>query len=299
MAERKLSVRMFGGFTANYGDEVLTFGRQRNSKFGQLFQILMTRPGKGFSKEEIAESLYGKEEVEDLNASLNNTIFRLRRYLKESPLPSGDYLVLDGGIVRFAGEIQVESDVWNFEKTAREFAEEQNRRKKAEISERALEFYQGELLPQLANEQWVMERSRNYRRLYTSMLEYLLDYLKEEGDYRNIERTAAHAARLSPNERWEIWQADSLIALGRYKEAGKVYESIAAHAQEMGGFLSRKQQAQFCEIGDRIHQPEGTQKDIRKYLMETGMSEGAYACTLLGFRDCFRMLKRALVRGGI
>ncbi len=90
MTERKLSVRMFGGFTASYGDEVLTFGRQRNSKFGQLFQILMTRPGKGFSKEEIAESLYGEEAVEDLNASLNNTIFRLRKYLKESPLPSGD-----------------------------------------------------------------------------------------------------------------------------------------------------------------------------------------------------------------
>lgn len=299
MTERKLSVRMFGGFTANYGDEVLTFGRQRNSKFGQLFQILMTRPGKGFSKAEIAESLYGEEEVEDLNASLNNTIFRLRKYLKESPLPSGDYLVLDGGIVRFAGDIQVESDVWNFEKAAREFSEEQSRRRKAEICERACEFYQGEFLPQLANEQWVIERSRNYQKLYNRMLEYLLRYLKEEGDYRNVEKTAARAARLSPNEGWEIWQTDSLIALGRHKEAGKVYQETAAHAQEMGGFLSQKQQAQFREIGARIQQPEGTEKDIGKCLMEPGTPEGAYACTLLGFLDCFRMLKRALARGGI
>lgn len=299
MTERKLSVRMFGGFTASYGDEVLTFGRQRNSKFGQLFQILMTRPGKGFSKEEIAESLYGEEAVEDLNASLNNTIFRLRKYLKESPLPSGDYLVLDGGIVRFAGDIQVESDVHIFEKEAREFAEEQNRRRKAEICERACELYQGEFLPQLANEQWVIERSRNYQKLYNRMLEYLLRYLKEEGDYRNVEKTAARAARLSPNEGWEIWQTDSLIALGRHKEAGKVYQQIAEHAQEMGGFLSQKQQTQLREVGSRIHQPEGTEKDIGRCLMESGVPEGAYACTLLGFLDCFRMLKRALARGGV
>ena len=45
---------------------------------------------------DVAESLYGREEVENLNASLNNTIFRLRRYLEDSPLPTGRYLVLGG-----------------------------------------------------------------------------------------------------------------------------------------------------------------------------------------------------------
>ena len=129
------------------------------------------------------------------------------------------------------------------------------------------------------------------------LLEYLLRYLKEEGDYRNVEKTAARAARLSPNEGWEIWQTDSLIALGRHKEAGKVYQQIAEHTQEMGGFLSQKQQAQLREVGSRIHQPEGTEKDIGRCLMESGVPEGAYACTLLGFLDCFRMLKRALARG--
>ena len=97
MTEKKLSVKMFGGFTASYGDEVLTFGRQRDSKFGQLFQILMTRPGQGFSKSDVAESLYKWEEVEDTNASLNNTIFRLRKYLEASPLPAGDYCPVYGG----------------------------------------------------------------------------------------------------------------------------------------------------------------------------------------------------------
>lgn len=147
VTEKKLSVKMFGGFTASYGEEVLTFGRQRDSKFGQLFQILMTRPGQGFSKNEIAESLYKWEEVEDSNATLNNTIFRLRKYLAASPLPPGDYLFLRMGVLYIAGEIEMESDVWSFETMARAFETEQDKRKKVELCEKACELYQGEFLP--------------------------------------------------------------------------------------------------------------------------------------------------------
>ena len=89
MESKKLSVRMFGRFSAKYGSEVLTFGRQGDSKFGQLFQMLMTRPGQGFSKRNIAEAFYDWDKVEDPNASLNNMIFRLRKYLEASPLPAG------------------------------------------------------------------------------------------------------------------------------------------------------------------------------------------------------------------
>ena len=130
MAGKKLSVRMFGRFSARYADEILALGRQRDSKFRQLFQILMTRPGQDFSKLAVAESLYGWDEVEDSNASLNNTIFRLRTYLEASPLPQGEYLFCEAGILRFGGNITVESDVWEFGKLADEFDREQDRRKK-------------------------------------------------------------------------------------------------------------------------------------------------------------------------
>ena len=90
LVTKKLRVKMFGGFSVSYGDEALTFGRQRDPKFGQLFQILMTKPGQGFGKGEIMDFLYDREEVEEPNASLNNTIFRLRKYLAASPLPPGD-----------------------------------------------------------------------------------------------------------------------------------------------------------------------------------------------------------------
>ena len=295
---KKLQVKMFGGFSASYGNEMLTFGRQRDSKFRQLFQILMTRPGQGFDKSDITMSLYGQDEVEDANASLNNTIFRLRKYLESSQLPSGDYLILEEGVLRFGGGIEVESDVWDFERMALEFENEQNRRIREDLCKRACELYQGEFLPSLSNEQWVIEKSQNYKKVYFIMLKYLLRCLKEDGDYGSIRKVSAHAAILYPCEGWEIWCIESLVGLGFYREAEEAYRKTAAYIQETGRFLSKQQQKQLHEIGVRIRRPEETEEDIRKYLMESTSEPGAYACTLPGFLDCFHMLKRVSVRGG-
>lgn len=299
VAGKKLSVRMFGGFSAKYAGEILSFGRQRDSKFRQLFQILMTRPGQDFSKIAVAESLYGWDEVEDSNASLNNTIFRLRKYLETSPLPLGEYIFCEAGVLRFGGNIEAESDVWEFGKLADGFNREQSRQEKLALCEKACELYRGEFLPQLSNEQWVIEQSRHYQKMYAEMLRYLLGGLKENGDYEKVEKYARTAAEIYPYEGWENWRLDSLVALGRHKEAEEIYQKTAKGAQKSDGLLSKKQQEQLRKIGDRVFRSQGTEEDIEKYLMENKPDAGAYACTLLGFSDCFRMLKRVAKRGKV
>ena len=298
MVEEKLHIKMFGGFSANYGGEVLTFGRQRGSKFEYLFQILMTRPGKKFNKKDIAEILYGSEQVEDTNASLNNTIFRLRRYLKESPLPERDYLILSGGTLCFDGGVEVESDVWSFECAAREFESEQDDRKKAEFCKRACELCRGVFLPQLSSEQWVIEKSKEYEKLYAQMLKYLLHHFKKEGDFTGIERLSARAAEIYPYEGWERWQIESLIARGLPQEADRVYQAAVARMQKAGGFFSKGRRMELQKTGMKIRYPEGTEDDIRRCLAEPGPAEGAYRCTIPGFLDCYRMLKRVTTRKG-
>lgn len=294
----KLRVRMFGGFSAAYGDSVVTFGGQRVPKFKELFVILATRPGQDFSKRYIMTCLYEGEEVEDANASLNNTIFRLRKHLRSSPLPEGEYLVLRDGVLRFEGPVPVESDAWSLECAAGELAQERDRVRRAAICRRICDLYRGEFLPQIANEQWVIEKSKVYKGVYFRALEGLIEYLKEEDDYQGIERLAARACELYPCEGWESWRIESLLMLGRQKEAEQVYREAAAQVQGAGGFFSRKQQERFREIGSRMRRPEGTAEEIGRSLMEPGAEEGAYCCTLPGFSDCFRMLKRVTARRG-
>lgn len=186
----------------------------------------------------------------------------------------------------------MKSDVWNFEQLAERYEAELDGQRKAKLCEDACELYRGEFLPFLSSEEWVIQKGRSYQKLYSRMLKYLLQYLKKIGDYRKMEAFAARGAELCPFEEWEVWLIDSLNALGRHREAADVYREVVERMQDMGGFLSKKQQEHFRQVGDRIMQPEGMGEDISKCLMEYVPGEGAYACTLPGFLDCFSMLKR-------
>lgn len=292
MSVPKLSVTLFGGFSARYGDEVLSFGEQANSKFRQLFQILMTRPGEGFSKTAIIEDIYEPGEVEEPNASLNNTIFRLRKYLKQSSLPPGEYLIMKGGIIRFAGPVEAESDVWSFEKLSERFDNEQDAGKRESLCEQACELYQGEFLAQLSNEPWVIQKNRYYQNRYAKMLRYLLERLREKGDYIGIERLTQRAARLENSSEWQIWEIDSLSARGRHKEALRLYTKELERMQEQGlppapGLLRK-----FEEIGKKLQTPDGTLEGIYQCLREETTPRGAYSHTLPSFLDTYRVLKR-------
>lgn len=296
--EEKLSVKLFGSFSAEYGDTVLTFGNQTDSKFRQLFQILMTRPGEDFGKQAIIESIYEPGEVEDPNASLNNTIFRLRRYLRNSVLPSGEYLTIRSGVIRFSGPVEVDSDVWNFELLADEFEREEDSGKKEDLCRRAAELYRGEFLIQLSNEPWVIQKNRYYSKRYFGMLRYLLERLRERGDYAGIERLAGDASRLELFGEWPIWQIESMIAQGRHEEALRTYQDTMERMQELGGSSSREFAARFRELGRKLQTPDGTLESVYRYLKEDVPCQGAYSCTLPSFIDTYRVMKRLEGRDG-
>lgn len=299
MSVPKLSVTLFGGFSARYGDIALSFGEQANSKFRQLFQILMTKPGEGFSKAAIIENIYEPGEVEEPNASLNNTIFRLRKYLKQSPLPPGEYLIMSGGIIRFAGPVEVESDVWSFEKLSERFDRERDAQKKESLCEQACELYQGEFLAQLSNEPWVIQKNRYYQTRYAGMLRYLLERLREKGDYVSIQRLTQSAARLESNSEWQIWEIDSLSAQGRHREALHLYTKTLERMQEQGISPARGLLKQFEEVGKRLQTPDGTMEGIYQCLQEETSPQGAYCYTLPSFLDTYRVLKRLEGRSGL
>lgn len=295
---KKLSVKMLGGVEAYYGEEALAFGKQLNAKYGQLFQMLMTRPGKDFSKRQIMENLYGQGTVEDMNASLNNTIFRLRKYLRESPLPPAEYLVVSEGLIRFEEMVPIESDVWTFEMLAERFLKETDRMTKMELCREACALYRGDFLPQLANETWVADKSRSCRKQYADMLRYLLKQLEADGDYREIGVLAADAALIYPFEEWEIWQIESLAARGRQKDATALYGEITDRLRNLEELPSDKWMKHFTEIGKQLMFPTGKEGLIR-YLTEDEPRQEPYYCNILSFRDYFRILRRISRRNGV
>lgn len=302
MADRtkpKLTVRMFGGFSVSYASEPIVLGRQTSSKFCQLFQLLLTRPGRQFSKREIMRCLYGQESVEDANATLNNTVFRLRRCLAASPLPDGEYLTVADGIIRFEELVPVDCDVWRFERLTRSFDRETGRENRIQLAEEACGLYTGELLPRLAAEQWVIERDKTCREAYFRMLRYLLEHRQEERNYREIRRLSAAAAAIQPFGEWRLWQVDALVSLGKPEEAMAAYRELLDHLWESGEPPAEPWMKRLQEIESRIRLPREGDDALRRFLREDKSPAGAYPCPLQSFLDFCHILERQRERLGV
>ena len=87
MEKEILQVQMLGGFSLVYQGKTLVFDRNYTSKSTQLLQILFLHLENGIPKEQLLDELYSRDDVENRNGSLNNTIFRLRRQLEAAGLP--------------------------------------------------------------------------------------------------------------------------------------------------------------------------------------------------------------------
>ena len=229
MEKEILKVRMLGGFSMVYQEKTLVFDRNYISKSTQLLQILFLHLEKGIAKERLLEELYGRDDVENRNGSLNNTIFRLRKQLEAAGLPGSKYFYLKKGIYYWDSVIPVETDLSVFEKKLEESRKETDEEKKTELLKETCALYTGELLPNMTGENWAAVANIHYRDLYFEALEELCTILKEKRYYETIYQLTTTAAGMYPFEEWQLWRIDSLIAMNRYQDAMAIYKEATKH----------------------------------------------------------------------
>lgn len=189
----------------------------------------------------------------------------------------------------------VESDVWEFELLAERLKKEKDEQRRIKLCRQACALYQGEFLPKLSNETWVINKSQYYRKCYANILRYLLGRLKEAREYRQIEELSAYAASIHPFEEWEIWQIESLVSRGRQREAMLLYQKTEERLHDLGEMPSEGWLKNFQAMGNKLRMPVGGMEDVVQYLTGDEMPQGAYYCNILSFLDYFRILRR--IRG--
>lgn len=300
MKDDILYVQMFSGFTMIYQGKKLILERNYTSKTSQLLQILFLHLKDGITKENLLESLYGRDMVENPNGSLNSTIFRLRKQLEAAGLPKSRYFSLNGGIYKWEGSIPVEVDVHCFEEKIKEGQRIEQEEERAEKLKEACDLYTGEFLPMMIGEDWVTVSNIYYQELYFSALRDVCTWLKKENRFQEIYGLTTAAAKIYPFEEWQIWRIDSLIAMNRYQEAMNIYnETVRLFFDELGISPSPEMLERFHLMSDRIQQSVSTIEEIRNGLKEKGQRSGAYYCTLPSFIDTYHIISRMMERNGV
>ena len=227
------------------------------------------------AKASLIDALYGREDVENRNGSLNNTIFRLRKQLLGSGLPKDNYITITGGMCYWTGKIPVEVDCLEFENRIEAGDQTDDPVEKIELYEQACHIYTGEFLPDMTGEDWVAVQNFKDHELYIRCMQVLLEHYQKEEMYEKVNRIAMRAEEIYPFDDWQIYHIDGLIAMGRYEETMALYEKTEKlFFEELGIAPSKEIIKRFHCMGERMSQAEAALDDIRQRLRERSCKRG-------------------------
>lgn len=302
--QEELDIRMLGGFTIYYGKQEIALGRSSTAKFIQLLQIVWIHKERGISKEQIMNSLYDRETVTNINNSLNNLIYRMRRQMVQAGLPETLYICNQDGLCVVDESIPVKVDVVEFHNLIKKGDDASGEEEKARFYEQAVKLYRGELLPAISTETWVMMESLQYKRSFEACVKWLGEYWKEQKDYDAMYRLYTQATNIYPFDDWQVQQIDSLICKGEYKEAYRLYgKTIKMYSDELGLPPSSPMLECYQRMSSRLTSCPSELQTIKSELKENneeggGFGEGAYCCSYPSFLDAYRLMSRIMERSG-
>jgi DNA-binding SARP family transcriptional activator len=184
----ELKISLFGEFRAWREGELIQSEAWNRQKTRSLLKLLLTRPGRPFSKDEIIDALWPGVPTGAADLRLRMTVSLLRRAL-EPDLERGS----DSRYVRrkrpgyyFDRQADCRTDTWEFEEHQRK-AEAFSRNGKLDeaIQEyrAALDLVKGDFLAEDPYEDWAMEAREEWDERRLSVLSELADCLAQKGNY--------------------------------------------------------------------------------------------------------------------
>ena len=137
----------------------------------------MIHPRRQIAKAQIIETLYGDEQIENTNLTLNNTIFRLRKQLIKAGLPQNQYIEVRRGMCIWNMEVPACVDVREFETLAERAQAEKDEDERARLYLEACAVYTGEFLGAGEDSpKWIRREAERLRDLYFICLRECLQY---------------------------------------------------------------------------------------------------------------------------
>ena len=293
-----LKVRMFGKFEMIYNRKMLNLGRSQTTKAMKLLQLLLFFGDQGLHRSQVIQYLFGVDAEGNIQTNLRVVVHNLRKILEKSGLPAGEYIQIDGGLYRFAGNFEIQTDTERFEEILKKTKTSSEEEQYALLKE-AFALYRGHLLPEIYGEDWVVINSARFQNLYTECLEMLLGIMREKGHYQEMYETSNYAASLYPLDEWQVYAMEALVALGETKAALALYEKTTAmYFEELLMPPSDQMMECFQHMKDQLNMKTRDINEIQNGMEEKEFSRGAFFCQYPSFADSYRMMNRMMERSG-
>lgn len=295
-----IDIRMLGKLDIRVDGEDILPRLGASRKKLALIQFFVLHRGRGFSAEQLNETLWPGEENTNPENAIKTLISRLRRDLEKMDMKGA--IVTRKGAYTWNEDLDVWVDVFESEELASELAKAKKLDKKTESQfERLLFLYQDDLVNVGGNDAWLTSRSMHCHSLYIKAIYRYLHLLDEQERFKqavSVCRRALEIDALDSQLNLELMTA--LLKLGRGNEAFIQYEYAMNQKMARPGIWPSAEVLDFYrELVRDENTVEADLQVILKELWEVDEKPGAFVCDYSVFKDVFRLHRGNLKRLGI
>lgn len=303
-AYEQLTVSMLGRFELRVGDVKIDDEINRSRKMWNLLAYILMHRDKIIPQQEFIEVLWPEEDSARPGNALKTLLYRIRMLLEPLSKAYGgeELIVSQRGAYGWNREVPVQLDAERFEELCiRADAGDLSDEVRMELLRDAIGLYQGDLLPRLSFELWVVALSTHYHTLYLNAVKTLSRLLAENGRYAEMVTVLTDAIELDPLD--EQLHANLVLALIRQgKDAAALahYESATDLLyRNLGVRPSEELRALYQEIMKTQKNLELDLGVIQEHLREAEAIPGAFVCEYGFFKEAYRLEARRAARYGM
>ena len=199
-----LKVYTLGEFVVKKDNDIITDETTYSNKLWELFQYLLSHPGKIQPMETIIDDLNFDLEMLDAKNALENRVYRLRKLLsKGEEYKAGKYIIFKHGGYSLNWQGNYWCDMLEFKNRCRKGEDKAaNGDKENALNEYlpALDLYKGDYLNTRTNKHWVIPSRIQYKQIYLDSLNRTSHILEEFKEYNKIETLCRDAIQHEPFE---------------------------------------------------------------------------------------------------
>lgn len=298
---KHIQVSTLGGFRLQIDGQVLTDEINRSQKLWNVLCYLIVHRDRNVPQSELIELFWGEENSANPNNALKTLLYRVRSLLL--PLfPDGpDPILSQRGSYSWNPAIACTLDTDQFEALCRQ-AEEPGHTPEERIAlyREACALYQGNFLPKLSTQIWIIPLSARYHALFLAAVKAYAALLDETHAYEEMVRLCTRASQLDPlDESLHVLVVRALLRQGKEAAALSHYEKATDLLyRNLGVRPSEELQELYREIMDTEEGLETNLEVIQSHLKETADRPGAFVCEYGFFREAYRLEARRAARSG-
>lgn len=297
----KLRISMLGGLTIRQGEQFIDDSSNRMRKVWLLLAYLIYSRGSHTTQEHYLALLQGSKggEAEDLSGRLKALFYRARAMLDQVAPDAGHKLIIrKNGTYCWNTEFPIEVDTEEFDRLRTAPAADEEAR--LALNLQALALYQGDFLPKLSMEHWVMPISAYYHQVFLDTAIQTLSLLEARSRWEEAAALCRRALKIEPYSE-AVYQhlMRSLLALEDRAGAVAAYEQMSEVLFDTFGVMpSDESRLLYREATKQANTHSVTIGAVKDQLREPAQAKGAMFCEYDFFRLLYQVQARSIIRSG-